>query len=72
MKKVLQIEGMMCGHCQMHVQKALAAVPGVTAVEVNLDKKEALVTLQDATIAEQLLIDAVTEAGYSVTGCRNI
>ena len=72
MKKVLQIEGMMCGHCQMHVQKALAAVPGVTAVEVNLDKKEALVTLQDATIAEQLLIDAVTEAGYSVTGCQNI
>ena len=37
MEKILKIEGMMCNHCVMHVQKALAAVPGVTEVTVSLD-----------------------------------
>ncbi len=34
MKKIVTVEGMMCAHCQAHVQKALAALEGVTAVEV--------------------------------------
>ena len=37
MKKTLKIEGMMCGHCKMRVEKALGAVDGVSSVEVNLE-----------------------------------
>ena len=45
MKKVLSIEGMMCGHCQAHVEKALKAMDGVTSVEVSLENKNATVEL---------------------------
>ena len=43
MEKTLQIEGMMCQHCVMHVQKALAAVPGVEKTGVSLEEKSAKV-----------------------------
>ena len=43
MEKTLQIEGMMCQHCVMHVQKALAAVPGVEETGVSLEEKSAKV-----------------------------
>ena len=39
MEKTLSIEGMMCDHCVMHVQKALAAIPGVQEVIVSLENK---------------------------------
>ena len=61
MKTVLQVEGMMCGHCKAHVEKALLGVPGVTAAEADLDAKTATVT-GDADRAA--LIAAVKEAGY--------
>ncbi|MDE7187671.1 MAG: heavy-metal-associated domain-containing protein [Lachnospiraceae bacterium] len=63
--KTLKIEGMMCAHCQAHVQKALEGVAGVTQVEVSLEENKATVTM-DAQVEEQLLADAVTEAGYQV------
>ena len=47
-RTTLKIEGMMCAHCQAHVQKALAAVPGVTAVQVSLEQKQAVVTATPA------------------------
>ncbi len=69
MVKVLDIEGMMCAHCQAHVQKALEAVEGVTQVTVSLEENQAKVTM-DSEVADELLADAVTEAGYKVIGCR--
>ena len=68
MKKIVTVEGMMCAHCQAHVQKALAALESVTQVEVSLEKKEAAVTM-DADIPDQKLMDAVTEAGYTAVRC---
>ncbi len=68
MKKMLNVEGMMCPRCQAHVQKALEAVDGVSAVEVDLEAKTAAVTLA-VDVADGVLIAAVTEAGYEVTGC---
>ncbi|MBQ7368468.1 MAG: heavy metal translocating P-type ATPase [Clostridia bacterium] len=65
MKKILKIEGMMCQHCVAHVTKALSAVAGVIAVDVNLKKKTATVELSE-TVSEQTLIAAVTDAGYEV------
>ena len=71
MKKVLIVEGMMCAHCQAHVQKALAGVEGVTEAVVDLESKKATVTLaQD--VADQALLDAVTEAGYTPVSCETL
>lgn len=71
MKKVLIVDGMMCAHCQAHVQKALAAVEGVTEAVVDLESKKATVTLaQD--VADQTLMDAVTEAGYTPVSCETV
>ena len=68
MKKVLIVEGMMCAHCQAHVQKALAGVEGVIEAAVDLDSKQATVTLEK-DVADQTLMDAVTEAGYTPVSC---
>ena len=68
MKKKLIVEGMMCAHCKMHVEKALAAVEGVKSAQVDLDKKQAEVELS-ADVADQVLMDAVKEAGYEPVSC---
>ncbi len=69
MKKVLTVEGMMCPHCQKHVHDALSTLEGVAEVDVNLETKEATVTLEK-DVDVQVLTDAVVSAGYSVTGCK--
>ena len=65
MKKTLKIEGMMCQHCVAHVTKALQSVVGVTAVEVNLKKKTAIVEIQE-DVTEETLSAVISEAGYEV------
>lgn len=65
MKKELMIEGMSCGHCVMHVEKALNAIPGVHA-SVELATKKAVVTM-DQPVSDEVLKLAVSEAGYEVT-----
>ncbi len=64
MKKVLTIEGMMCGHCTSRVEQALNAIDGVTA-EVSLDNKTATVS-STKEISQETLVKAVTDAGYTV------
>ena len=65
MKKVLSIEGMMCGHCQAHVEKALKAMDGVTSVEVSLENKNATVELsKDISDAEFKAV--IDDAGYEL------
>ena len=68
MKKVLTVDGMMCAHCQMYVKKALEGVDGVTEAVVDLETKKATVTLSK-DVADQVLMDAVTEAGYTPLDC---
>ena len=63
METVLHGEGMMCKHCQAHVEKALAAVAGVETVTVDLEAKTAAVT---GTADVAALKAAVVEAGYEV------
>ena len=67
MKKIITIEGMMCGHCTGRVQKALEAVEGVGAVTMSLETKTAEVEL-NGEVADETLTAAVTGAGYEVTG----
>lgn len=67
MEKTVKINGMMCGHCEAHVKKALEAIAGVTGADVSHEKGTAVVTLaQD--VSNDVLTKAVTEAGYEVTG----
>ena len=54
---------MMCNHCVMHVQKALAAIPGVQEVAVSLENKSVKVTI-DPIVADETLRYAIEEAGY--------
>ena len=67
MEKVLKIEGMMCNHCVVHVQKALAAVPGVDEVSVSLEEKSAHVKLNQ-NVSDDTFKKAVQDAGYELTG----
>lgn len=62
MEKKVVIEGMMCAHCQAHVEKALNALPGVSA-SVDLESKTATVT---GDVSDEAIRAAVSEAGYQV------
>ena len=67
MTTTISIEGMMCAHCQAHVEKALKEVAGVTEVIVSLENKNAVVT-GDASV--EALKQAVVDAGYEVTDVK--
>ena len=71
MNKEILIEGMMCGHCVNHVTKALEGLEGVSAVEVSLDDNKASIQA-DGSVADEAIKDAIAEAGYEVTGIKEI
>ncbi|MDD6188331.1 MAG: heavy metal translocating P-type ATPase [Clostridiales bacterium] len=70
MIKVMTIDGMMCSHCTGRVQKALEGVDGVSGVEMSLENKTATVTLAK-DVADSVLTEAVTAAGYTTLGCES-
>ena len=63
--KEISIEGMMCDHCKMHVEKALSALEGVEKVEVSLENKNAKIETSKE-IDNETIEKAVKEAGYTV------
>lgn len=65
MEKTLKIEGMMCGHCEAHVKKALEAIEGVEGAVVSHEQGTAVVTLKE-DVSTEVLKQAVTEEGYQV------
>ena len=67
MKKTIEIEGMMCGHCEATVKKALEALDGVSAAEVSHTAGTAVVTL-DKPVDDTVLKKAVEDKDYTVTG----
>ena len=69
MKKTLNGEGMMCGHCEARVKKALEAVPGVTEAAVSHEAGTAIVTLSE-DVADDVLKQAVEAQDYKVTGIQ--
>ena len=66
MKKIIKIEGMNCGHCTGSVEKALKAVPGVTAVSVDLSSKSATVEVEN--VSDETLKKIVVDTGFEVAG----
>ena len=69
MNTTMKIEGMMGAHCTGRVEKALSAIDGVTAVEMSLEGKSATLTLSK-DVDNQVLTDAVTQAGYEVVSVQ--
>lgn len=65
MKTTLKIEGMMCQHCQKHVQEALSAMNGVTAVSVDLDGGKADVEASRDIPTEEFA-KVIADAGYKL------
>jgi mercuric ion binding protein len=63
----LSVTGMTCAACPITIKKALNKVEGVENIEVNLEKKEALVTFDDAKTTVEALLEATTNAGYPST-----
>lgn len=65
MTKTMTIEGMMCGHCEASVKKALEAVEGVASAEVSHTDGRAVVTLTQE-VADEILRNAVEAKDYRV------
>ena len=60
----LNVSGMTCEACPITVKKALEKVPGVSKVEVRFEKKQVLVTFDDAKTNTDALVKATTNVGY--------
>ena len=69
MKKTLKVDGMMCGHCEARVKKALEALPEVDEAVVSHEADTAIVTL-NAEVADDVLKNAVEAQDYKVTGIQ--
>ena len=71
MIKLINIEGMSCGHCVKHVEEALKEVTGVSKVTVDIKSKNAIVELTD-DVSELELKNAIEDAGYDVVSVVNL
>jgi copper chaperone CopZ len=60
----LTIQGMSCGHCVMHVRKALAAVKGLDIESVDIGK--AVIKFDETIVSKELIARAIEEAGYTL------
>lgn len=68
MQKKLLIEGMSCGHCVNHLKTALTEdIKGIKVVDVNLDKKHAIVEMEDS-VNETELNSVIEELGFELKG----
>ena len=67
MEKTMKIEGMMCGHCEARVKKALEALPQVESAQVSHETGSAVVTLNAGT-PDSVLKEAVEAQDYKVLG----
>ena len=66
MTKTMKIEGMMCGHCEAAVKKALEALEGVETAEVSHEKGTAVVTMS-GDVSDEMLKKTVEDKDYQVT-----
>lgn len=64
MKKIINVDGMSCEHCAASVKTALEGIDGVKSAKVDLKKKAATVKLE-SDVADEALMKAVSEAGYT-------
>jgi copper chaperone len=63
-QETIKVEGMSCGHCVMRVKKAIEGVEGVRKVDVDLQKKQAIVEYEEEKANLEKIKTAIKEAGY--------
>ena len=66
-KQEFAVEGMHCGGCIKSVTGAIARLPGVSKVEVSLEKKAATVEYDDTTVKADAIVAAIEAAGFEAT-----
>jgi len=65
-KLILKVDGMSCEHCKNAVTKAVSALPGVSSVDVDLDKKTVTVQHDPALATLEKIKSEITELDYEV------
>lgn len=63
-KSTIRVDGMKCAKCSGSVEKALKATPGVEKVEMNLEKKEAVIEYDDTKVTETKLREVINGTGF--------
>ena len=63
--KTIKIEGMQCNHCKMSVEKALKKIDGIENIEVDLDKKQAIIKTSKE-VEDIQIKSAIEEEGFKV------
>ena len=71
MKTEIMIDGMSCQHCVKNVTDKLNQLAGVSSTVVNLEKKNAIVESSNK-LDEAVVQNTITNAGYSVTGIKEL
>jgi periplasmic mercuric ion binding protein len=69
-KSVIRVDGMKCAKCTGSVEKALKATEGVEKVEMNLERKEAIVEYDDAKVTEAKLREVINATGFKVVEAK--
>lgn len=63
----LKVEGMVCGNCAQHVERALAELPGVSSAEVYLEEGRAEVAYDPSLVGPEQMVAAIEEEGYQAS-----
>lgn len=66
MRQHFPIQGMTCGNCVRHVEQALKKLPGISQLEVNLEKHEALVEYDSTLVTFETMAAILKDAGYTM------
>ena len=69
-KATIRVDGMTCAKCSGSVEKALKATEGVEKVEVNLERKEAVVDYDDAKVTEAKLREVINATGFKAVEAK--
>lgn len=65
MKIQLKVSGMSCGHCKMSVEKVLKEL-GASEVNVDLESGSVQISYDESTTTEEMIVNSIEEAGYTV------
>ncbi|RMH69498.1 MAG: heavy-metal-associated domain-containing protein [Gemmatimonadetes bacterium] len=61
---ILEVNGMSCGGCAMHIQESLVEAEGVVEAKVSFESQQAVITYAPAKVTPRELVTAVEKAGY--------
>ena len=66
MKKTFQVEGMMCGHCEARVNKAVSALSGVSECKASAADGSVMVNFDETAVSQQDIVNTIEDTGYDV------